>query len=322
MNTSLAVSLLCAALVTTFTPGCAPPDADLDIEGAALDEDAVGGTTYVELGEFLQTEADRNAWLAVRQSLEKGFDEVCGDTFCEGDYSNLTPLDFECSVSSKLGKVRECAWTFAASTEAVDAATGKVAAAVPFFVCRITPQAKAGELLAALSTDPLHAALPGLEKSIYDAIGDCFETPLDLEPPSPAAEGSFQDVTDTLEGDDVDAWYTMLASLRDDFEQRCSDSFCEGEFKNLAALRLRCSREAETGAIGSCAWSFAGSASAPKKNGKLRIDRDSTTCDFNVAGTPGELADALANPCAGPSPLLRPLPGSTGTLYDALVACL
>lgn len=322
MNNSIAVSFLCAALVTTFTPGCAPPGADFEIEAAAIGEDAVGKTIYVELGDFLQNEADRKAWFAVRQSLEKSFDDVCGDTFCEGDYSNLTALDFDCSVSSKLGKVRECAFTLAASTEAVDRATGNVNATVPFFVCRVTPQAKAGELVAALSTDPLHAALPGLEKSLYDVIGDCFEAPLDLEPLPAPTEGSFQDVTDTLEGDDVDAWYAMLASVREDFDLRCGDSFCEGEFTNLAALGIRCSRDAETGAIGSCGWSFAGSTSSPKKNGKLRIDRDSTTCAFAITGTPRELADALANECAGPSPLLRPLPGSTATLYDALVDCL
>lgn len=322
MNHSIAVSFLCAALVTTFTPGCAPPGSDVDLEDAALAEDAIGKTTYVELGDFLVDEADRNAWVAVRAALEKSFDDVCGDTFCEGDYGNLTPLDFECSVSSKLGKVRECAWTFAASSEQVDAATGNIATSVPFFICRVTPQAKAGELLTALSADPLHAQLPGLEKSLYDVIGDCFDTPLDVEPLPAPTEGPFQDVTDTLEGDDVDAWYTMLSSVREDFDQRCGDSFCEGEFANLAALRMRCSRNAETGEIGSCAWSFAGSTSTPKKNGKLRVDRDSTTCDFAVSGTPRALADALANPCAGESPLLRPLPGSTATLYDSLTECL
>jgi hypothetical protein len=322
MNNSIAVSFLCAALVTSFTPGCAPAGEKPDFESESLSEDALAKTTYLELGDFLEDEAERNAWLTLRQTLAQSFDEVCGDTFCEGDYSNLTALDFDCAVSSKLGKVRECAWTFAASSEVVDAASGSVGAAVPFFVCRVSPQAKAGELLAALSGDPLHATLPGLAKSLYDVIGDCFEAPLDVEPLPEPTEGPFQDVTDTLEGEDVDAWYAMQSAVREDFEQRCGDSFCEGEFSNLAPLRMRCSRNAETGAIGSCGWSFAGSESSPKKNGKLRIDRDSTTCTFPVVGSPRELADALSNTCAGPSALLRPLPGSSTTLYDALAECL
>jgi hypothetical protein len=321
MNHSLAVSFLCAALVTSITAGCAPPGVDPSLESAADDADASSQTVYVELNDFLVSEADAAAWLELRSSLAQSFDDVCGDTFCEGDYSNLTSLDFNCSVSSKIGKVRECAWTFAASDERVSANTGEVAATVPFFICRVTPQAKAGELLTALANDPLHAALPGLEQSLYDALSECFNAPQDLESLPAPTEGPFHDVADTLADEEIDAWYGMLRGIREDFDQRCGDSFCEGEFTNLTSLRFRCSEDAN-GSLASCSWSFAGSDSSPKKNGKLRIDRDATTCTFAVSGTPLELAAALANECAGPSPLLRPLPGSESTLYDSLGDCL
>jgi hypothetical protein len=321
MNNSLAISFLCAALITSVTPGCAPAGDDPSLESAAEDADASSQTTYVELGDFLTTETDTNAWLDLRRALAQGFDDVCGDTFCEGDYSNLESLEFNCSVSSKIGKVRECAWTFAASDDRVVATTGEVAATVPFFICRVTPHAKAGELLTALAADPLHTVLPGLEKSLYDSLSDCFDAPQDLEPLPEPVDGPFHDVADTLEGDEVDAWYEMLRNVREDFDQRCGDSFCEGEFTNLTALRLRCSED-EAGMLASCSWSFAGSDTSPKKNGKLRFDRDATTCSFPVSGTPLELAQALGNACAGESPLMRPLPGSEATLYDALVGCL
>ncbi len=311
--------LVLAMLVCT---GCAPSGVgDLEEQDDDLDA-ALGGTTYVEIGEWLDDDAELEAWMGIRGALDSAFDEVCGDTFCEGDYTNLTPLDFTCTVSQKRGRVRECAWTFAASDERVDAATGAVGAQVPFFVCRVRPKGKANDLLTALATDPLTAKLPGLEVSLHDVLGDCFEEPLDVETPPAGGDGPFADVADGLEAEAIDAWYTMTRALRDDFDLACGDTFCEGDFTNVTPLRMRCSEDVGTGRIATCAWSFAGSDSTPKKNGLVRVTREASTCSFAVDATPAELAAALAPGAADAAPLMRALPGATTSIYDALMLCL
>ena len=70
------------------------------------------------------------------------------------------------------GSVRECAWTFAASEETIDAAGGAIAASIPTFTCRIRPRGDAEDLLDALADDPLWAPLPGGDPSIYDQLSD------------------------------------------------------------------------------------------------------------------------------------------------------
>lgn len=314
---------LFVSLSLTLFAGCAPNEPDVaDFDDAADDASALGGTAYVEMGDFLTSDAEIESWLALRLDLASAFDEICGDTFCEGDYTNLTPLDFRCSVTQKRGRLGECAWTFAASDELVLGADGTVAGSVPFFVCRVWPKGKAGDLLAALGGDPLHAQLPGMEQSLYDVLGDCFESPLELEALPEPTEGPFVDVSDNLQNEEVDAWYSMTSALREDFDARCGDAFCEGDFANWAALRLRCSEDVTTKKVGSCAWSFAGSDSWAKKSGRIGVTTGAATCTFAPEATASELAAALAPNVADESPLMRPLPGSTASIYDALVDCL
>jgi hypothetical protein len=101
--------------------------------------------------------------------------------------------------------LKECAWTFAASNDIVLRADGTVAANVPIFVCRVRPKGKAADLLAGLAEDPLHATLPGLDASLYDVFGDCFEEPIELEALPAPTEGAFADVLERLEGTEFDA---------------------------------------------------------------------------------------------------------------------
>ena len=45
--------------------------------------------------------------------LKAGFNSLCGDTFCSGDYNNITTLGIQCTV--KGGMLEQCLWTFAGS---------------------------------------------------------------------------------------------------------------------------------------------------------------------------------------------------------------
>lgn len=132
---------------------------------------------FVDPYSYFTEDAQYEAWYALRAGLELGFEAICGDTFCEGDYSNIAPLRFQCSVQLRSGRIGACTWSFAASNEEIDPRDGQLAVDTPSWTCAIplVPNLTIGELLAALAGDePLHAVLPGGTGSIYDALGDCL----------------------------------------------------------------------------------------------------------------------------------------------------
>jgi len=133
--------------------------------------------TYIDASSYFTRDQDFEAWHVLRSGLERNFDDVCGDTFCEGDYSNLQTLRYQCSVNAASGRIGTCLWVFAGSNEEIDPATGRIRVDAKAWRCR-TPLASRTtieELLAALRGDePLHATLPGTDRSIYDGLGDCL----------------------------------------------------------------------------------------------------------------------------------------------------
>lgn len=137
----------------------------------------VSRNRYVDPFSWFTTDAQFEAWLTLRARLAADFDDICGDTFCEGDWSNITALRFQCSVQQRTGRIGQCVWSFAASNEDIAPANGALDVQVPTWTCPI-PLARGttmDALLAALSGDsPLHAALPGTQASVYDALADCL----------------------------------------------------------------------------------------------------------------------------------------------------
>ena len=132
---------------------------------------------YVEAGAALRTDAEVEAWYGITMQLRRQFDEICGDTFCEGDYSNLQPLRFQCSVDARSRRIGACVWSFAGSQESIDPATGHITSQPGFWQCRIPlmPHTSLDRLLAALDNpQPLHARLPGTERTVLDGLIDCL----------------------------------------------------------------------------------------------------------------------------------------------------
>jgi hypothetical protein len=132
---------------------------------------------YIEAGAALRTDAEVEAWYGITARLRRQFDEICGDTFCEGDYSNLQPLRFQCSVEERSRRIGACVWSFAGSQESIDPATGGIAVQPGFWQCRIPlmPQTSMDRLLVALdSPQPLYARLPGTDRTVLDGLIECL----------------------------------------------------------------------------------------------------------------------------------------------------
>lgn len=147
----------------------------LGLSSAAVAQSAA--RQYVDTSAYLTSEADINAWYQLVSTLNQQFDDVCGDTFCEGDYSNIQSLRFRCSVDNRNGVIGECVWVFAASNEDINPTTGAITVDAQSFTCRVplAPRTTLSAFLAALSgPDPLRAPLPKSTRSIYDGLADCL----------------------------------------------------------------------------------------------------------------------------------------------------
>jgi hypothetical protein len=305
------------ACLVLFTAGCA---AITDTE----DTQDSSATTYVNIVDFGST--DQGAWSDLGQKLNSEFVALCGDTFCEGDYSNYTPLSFYCSVSSKEGSVKDCAWTFAASQFGVDANTAAISFDVPAFQCHVHPKTTAAKLIAILepSADAIHEALPGTT-SIYDSLADCFAHPIGSTPitattsPTPTyVDASVYYTTPANQA----KWTTSIAELKDGFDYVCGDTFCSGDFNDLWSMQVSCAITKSTGNVKACQWSFAGSQFAMAKTGVLTPIWQSWKCPVAVKGTLSQLIAVLAPVATDPEDYVnRPLPGGTDA-YDSIGACL
>ena len=133
---------------------------------------------YVDAGTYLiEDDARFEAWYHLRRQLAQNFDYICGDTFCEGDYTNIQSLRYTCSVHRVSGRIGSCGWAFAASEETVVALTGRIESQPMAWLCTspIVRGTTIEALVDALQGDePLYAALPVSGRTLYDGLADCF----------------------------------------------------------------------------------------------------------------------------------------------------
>ncbi len=166
-------------LLWLLAAGCGrPPGPDDDPERASAALAAGRAPLYRDVEETFTNEADQTRWFDLKRALVSDFDQICGDTFCEGDFSNLASMSFRCSVSLRTGLLARCLWLFAGSYETVTASTGTVRPVARFFPCAIPLQGTAGQvmdaLLAPAERGPLWAPMPGGTGTIYDVLGGCL----------------------------------------------------------------------------------------------------------------------------------------------------
>ncbi|WP_295572433.1 hypothetical protein [Stenotrophomonas maltophilia] len=140
---------------------------------------AQAGPAFVDARDYPTSAMGHERFLAAERRLVRGFDNICGDTFCEGQYYNLWAMRLRCSVQRDTGVVGSCVWTFAGSdtrvrnTGRIDVDLGSYACVLP-----VPPGTPLSQLLEVWETgsadDALHAPLPGTGQNTYDALVDCL----------------------------------------------------------------------------------------------------------------------------------------------------
>jgi hypothetical protein len=152
---------------------------------ASLNATSHAAPAYLEAWDFIgqrgaSAESTYRAYGDMTDALAKGFDQICGDTFCEGDYSNIVSLGITCAVEISTEKVPSCVWSFAGSNAEVDSSSGAINVNdKKFFECKIKVDMNFDDLLKALAPsesnrEVINIALPSGQPSFYDQLTDCL----------------------------------------------------------------------------------------------------------------------------------------------------
>ncbi|HVI56913.1 MAG TPA: hypothetical protein VM621_17875 [Luteibacter sp.] len=133
---------------------------------------------YVDAVHWPAHEAGMERFENLTAHLSDAFKSICGDTFCEGDYGNLQPMELRCSVDSTKGTMKQCLWTFAGSFTQVNGKSGAVQVNAKLFKCKLalakdTPVESFYEALMS-SKEPLEVKLPMNRKSVFDGLNACL----------------------------------------------------------------------------------------------------------------------------------------------------
>ena len=138
---------------------------------------AVAAAGYVDAVHYPGQEQGWDVFHDLERRLQRNFDDICGDTICEGEFSNMQALRYRCSVLMADGTMGECVWVFAGSNAEIDATTGMVMVDARTWACRtpLAAQTPVATFYSALAGDrPLHAALPGTRTTIFEGLVDCL----------------------------------------------------------------------------------------------------------------------------------------------------
>ncbi len=295
------------------------------------DEQDTTATSYLSFTDFAG--ADVDGFFGLQGKLAGEFTALCGGSFCTGEYADLTPLSIACSVTSKLGDVHDCTWTFGGSRVAVNPTTAALAIDAPTFACHFGAKTTGNKLIALLNnaTDALHTPLPGGTATIFDGLASCFQHPIDTTPVTnpTATKVTYVEATDYYSAAaSVASWQAVQANVKRGFDYVCGDTFCGSDYGDLQALDLVCAVTKSTGNVKGCNWIFAGSYAGIGKSGAVVPNTKSFACPIAMKGTlPQLIAVINAPPSVDNSSgyvevIQRPLPGMTTSLYDEVGGCL
>jgi hypothetical protein len=282
------------------------------VDATGTDDETSTTTQYMNAGDF------DGGFYDIRSKLD--------GAFAASNQAGLTSLGLDCSVTSKIGNLHDCVWTFAGEAHTVDPMTAAISTSQPWYECHVSPKTTLAKFDAQMSasTDPLHETLPGTTTTFDDVLADCFAHPKDetgivittnINP-------TYVEATDYYKSDAYKAqWAKATAALKQGFDWVCGDTFCGGDYGNMQSLAFVCSVTRSSGNIKECAWLFTGSYAMPTKTGAMPVNEKSWRCEVPVKGTVSQLM-GVVNATSTTDVLHRPLPNGTATAYDALLNCL
>jgi hypothetical protein len=132
----------------------------------------------VSARDYYTSEAGIARWTAAKTALKNGFDRVCGDTFCSGDFGDLQAMDFTCAITKSTGNVKSCMWTFGGSWHLVAAQGGAQQITASTFKCPMLMKGTLSSFIDVLTAtgidQPINRALPGMTTSAYDSLLGCL----------------------------------------------------------------------------------------------------------------------------------------------------
>jgi hypothetical protein len=133
---------------------------------------------YVDARDAFASSAEAERWFNMERKIKAAFVDMCGDTFCEGEFSNIEPISFRCSAARSSGELKSCIWVFGESDESIDPQTGAIHVDRRIAVCDIpvtgTAAALVDALLAPGDSYLLDRKLPGTNASINEALQKCL----------------------------------------------------------------------------------------------------------------------------------------------------
>lgn len=137
---------------------------------------------HVDAAAYVAQTPHAARWRDAQALLNQAFDDVCADTFCEGDYGNLTPLSWRCSVAQGTGALGACVWVFAGSAEFVDAETGAIQVESAVVPCTIPVHGPVERFLDGLFSEStgvspgalLYTPLVGVDGTLYSHLSRCL----------------------------------------------------------------------------------------------------------------------------------------------------
>lgn len=145
--------------------------------GQPVSASAPSPARYVDANDWPTKEAGVDDFGLMEYALNLSFERLCGDTFCEGEYPNLRPLQLSCSVDTAKGTVRQCLWMFSGSKTVVDPKSGALRPSYRVYECKL-PLARDTPVQALYETlhggELLHVKLPMTNRIIYNRLRDCL----------------------------------------------------------------------------------------------------------------------------------------------------
>ncbi len=149
-----------------------------------------GATTSFQAVEdflFAQGRAnDQESFRSYAEKLKQQFDYICPDTFCEGEYTNLASMNFDCVVETEAGKVSLCAWHFYGSASEVNPTTGSLDYTTQNYTCRFAPMVSVNDFLSFMEKAAMQPAgasgyaglrdtvIPGRSETLWDVLLNCL----------------------------------------------------------------------------------------------------------------------------------------------------